>query len=303
MRSFKRASFYRPTLLSGWLLSSPGIVAVLVIAVYPVIVLLVLSLSDSTLGQPLKAWVGLTQYRRALSDPVFVAAVGKTLVFAFVTTSVQLVLGVLLALLLHAVGRGGWLLRTLILLPLMTPPIMLGIAWRLVLAPSGGLLNRWFQELGWINRPISFLASPTLAFPSIAVADTWQWTPFVALLTLAALQLLPKDATEAAALDGAGAWTSFWHILLPMLSPVLASIFVLRFIMAIKMFDLIYILTQGGPGFTTTVASYYIYRTAFQQFNVGYAAAMTVLFGLTVGLATLPLSRLRSLAQKIEGSP
>lgn len=285
----------------GWLLATPGLLAVAVVALYPLVALLALSASDSTLGQPFRAWVGLEQYRRAFEDSVFRAAVGKTVVFALAVTALEVGLGVLLAQLLQQVRRWGWLLRTLILLPLMTPPVMLALAWRLVLAPSGGLLNRWLQGIGWIDQPISFLGSPRLAFPSIAVADIWQWAPFVALLTFAALQLLPAEVDEAAALDGAGVWTRFWQITLPMLAPTLASAFLLRFIMAMKLFDLIYILTFGGPGFTTTVASFYIYRSAFQQFNVGYAAAMTILFGLTVGLVTLPVTRLRSLAQRLEG--
>jgi len=286
----------------GWALASPGLLAIVLVALYPLVALLLLSFSQSSLGQPFRDWVGLENFRRALQDDVFRAALAKTVVFALVITVLETVLGLLLALLLQQVRRGGWLLRTLVLLPLMTPPVMLALAWRLVLAPSGGLLNRWLQGAGFIERPISFLGSPQLAFPSIAIADIWQWTPFVALLTFAALQLLPPEVDEAARLDGAGSGTRLWSITLPMLAPVLASIFLLRFIMAMKLFDLVYVLTFGGPGFTTTVASFYIYRVAFQHFNVGYAAAMTVLLGLTVGLVTLPVSRLRSIAQRLEGA-
>ena len=190
--------------LVGWSLASPGLMAVGVIAIYPVVALVLFSVSQSTLGQPFRDWVGFENFRRAFQDAVFRSALVKTVLFASVLTVVEMVLGVLLALLLQQVRRGGWLLRTLVLLPLMTPPVMLALAWRLVLAPSGGLLNRWLQGAGLIDQPISFLGSPLLAFPSIAVADIWQWTPFVALLTFAALQLLPSEVEEAARLDGAG---------------------------------------------------------------------------------------------------
>lgn len=283
------------------LLAGPGFLATVIVALYPLVALIALSLSHSTLGQPLRAWAGLDNFWRALDDSIFRAAVLKTVVYAVVVTSVQVALGVAVALLLQQVTRGGGVLRTLLLLPVMTPPVMLAVAWRLVLAPSGGLLNRVLQGLGLSDEPISFLGSPRLAFPAIAVADVWQWTPFVALLTYAGLQLLPREVFEAAALDGAGVLQRFWHCTLPMLAPLLASVFLLRFIMATKLFDLVYVLTAGGPGFTTTVGSYYIYRVAFQQFNVGYAAALTILFGLVIGLVTLPVSRLRKVAQRLEG--
>lgn len=285
----------------GWLLAGPGIVGTVVIALYPLVVLVVLSLSQSSLGQPLRGWVGLDHFGRALADHVFRAALVKTVIYALVVTSLQLILGVAVALLLQQVTRGGALLRTLLLLPVMTPPVMLAVAWRLVLAPSGGLLNRMLQGLGLIEAPVTFLGSPRLAFPAIAIADVWQWMPFVALLTFAGLQLLPREVFEAASLDGAGVFQRFWHCTLPLLAPLLASLFLLRFIMATKLFDLVYVLTAGGPGFTTTVGSFYIYRVAFQQFNIGYAAALTILFGLVVGLTTLPVSRLRQVVQRLEG--
>jgi multiple sugar transport system permease protein len=137
------------------------------------------------------------------------------------------------------------------------------------------------------------LGSSTWAFPSIAIADAWQWTPFIVLLVFAELQVQPNDVREAATLDGASDWQTFRGITLPMLMPALVSIALIRIIMALKLFDLVYALTQGGPGFDTTVGSFHIYRLALEQFNVSYAAALTVLFGLFVSLVTLPVVLLR----------
>jgi multiple sugar transport system permease protein len=136
---------------------------------------------------------------------------------------------------------------------------------------------------------VSFLGSTRWALPAIGLADAWQWTPFVALLALATLQVLPDDALEAASLDGASAWTRFWSITFPMILPSVTAIFLIKLIISFKVFDLVFSLTSGGPGFDTNLASFQIYRVGLQQFNVGYAAAQTILFALLVGFVTLPI--------------
>ena len=185
--------------------------------------------------------------------------------------------------------RGGNVFRTLILLPLMTPPIMVATSWKLIFHPTGGLLNGVLQSLGLTDRPISFLGSSRWAFPAIAVADFWQWTPFVILLAYASLQTLPSEVQEAALVDGASGVRAFVSVTLPLLGPALAAIFLLRVILAFKVFDLVYSLTFGGPGFDTNIGTFQIFRMAFRQFDVGYAAAQTIVFGLLVGVVTLPI--------------
>jgi multiple sugar transport system permease protein len=182
----------------------------------------------------------------------------------------------------------------------MTPPVMVGIAWKLILAPAGGLLNGVLMNLGITDAPISFLGTAGLAWLSVGVADVWQWTPFIAILSFAAIASLPGDVFEAAAIDGASAWQTFRKILLPLLAPQLAAIFLLRLVIAFKIFDLIYVLTFGGPGFHTTTASFHIWRRALEQFDVGRAAAETLIFTLVVGLVTLPVVWLAKRATKAE---
>ena len=175
----------------------------------------------------------------------------------------------------------------------MTPPVMAAVVWRLLLAPVGGFVNAALLNLGFINEPVSFLGESPWAFLSIMVADTWQWTPFVVLLAYAALQTVPGEVHEAAQVDGASRWQAFRAITLPMILPALVAIEVLRLVVAFKLFDLVYVLTAGGPGFDTTTATFGIWRTALEEFDTGYGAAQTVAFGLLVSLVILPFTKLR----------
>lgn len=272
---------------------APLVIGLLAFAIYPLVYLLVLSASESMLGQPFQAWIGVDNYRAALNDQPFINSLLRSVGFAIPVTIVELVLGLAIAVLLQRSVRGGHIVRTLILLPLMTPPVMVAVAWKLILSPVGGLLNSVLMGLGLTSQPVSVLGSSTWAFPSIAIADAWQWTPFIVLLCFAALLAQPEEIRQAATIDGASEWQIFRDITLPMLIPALAAIALIRFIMALKLFDLVYALTQGGPGFDTTVGSFHIYRVALEQFDVGYAAALTVIFGLVVSLVTLPVVILR----------
>lgn len=291
--SRRRWSTIRSHGIAPALLVAPLVLGLFLFSVYPLIYLLVLSASKSLLGKPFQEWVGFENYRAAFVDQPFINSLLRSVGFAVPVTIVELVLGLAIAVLLQRSVRGGHIVRTLILLPLMTPPVMVAVAWKLILSPVGGLLNAALLALGLADKPVSVLGSSTWAFPSIAVADAWQWTPFIVLLVFAALQAQPADVRQAATIDGASEWQIFRDITLPMLVPALAAIALIRFIMALKLFDLVYALTQGGPGFDTTVASFHIYRLALEQFNVGSAAALTVLFGLFVSLVTLPVVWLR----------
>jgi multiple sugar transport system permease protein len=275
------------------LLVSPMVLGLLVFAVYPLIYLLILSSSESLLGKPFQAWIGLENYRAAFADQTFLASLIRSIAFALPVTVAELILGLAIAVLLQHTIRGGHIVRTLILLPLMTPPVMVAVAWKLILSPVGGLLNAALLGFGLSDKPVSVLGSATWAFPSIALADAWQWTPFIILLVFAALQAQPVELRQAAMIDGASEGQVFRDITLPLLIPAVVAIGLIRFITALKLFDLVYALTQGGPGFDTTVGSFHIYRVALEQFNVGYAAALTVLFGLFVSLVTLPIVILR----------
>lgn len=276
-------------------------VALLVTTVYPTIFLLALAATKSTLGKPFAKFVGFKNVVAAGTDPLFLASVAKSLAYGFLTSGIQLALGLAIALLFTSLLKAGRLLVSFILLPLMTPPVMVGIAWKLILAPAGGWLNGVLLDFGLISEPLSFLGTPALAWISIAVADFWQWTPFVVILCFAALSTLPEGVEEAATIDGATPLQRFRYVTLPLIAAPLASIFLLKLILSFKLFDLVYILTFGGPGFATTTAGFAIYRHAMSEFEVGKAAAETLIYAAAVGLVTLPVVKLHRRFEAREG--
>lgn len=271
---------------------APVAVALAVTTLYPTVFLLALAFSKSTLGKPFRGFVGIKHFATTLQDPIFLAAIGRSVAYALSTSLLQLAFGFLIALLFTSLLKAGRFLMSLVLLPLMTPPVMVGIAWKLIFAPAGGLLNGTLITYGVISEPISFLGHPALAWLAIAVADIWQWTPFIVILCFAALSTIPEGVQEAARVDGANGWQRFWHITLPLVAAPLSSIYLLKLILSFKLFDLVYVLTFGGPGFATTSAGFSIYRRAIEQFDVGRAAAETIVYGLVIGLATLPVVRI-----------
>ncbi|WP_331375212.1 carbohydrate ABC transporter permease [Sinorhizobium chiapasense] len=279
---------------------APVLLALAVTTLYPTVFLLALAVSKSTLGKPFRGFVGIKHFATTLQDPVFLSAIGKSIAYALSTSLLQLALGFLIALLFTSLLKAGRFLTSVVLLPLMTPPVMVGVAWKLILAPAGGLLNGTLISYGLISQPISFLGDPILAWLAIAVADLWQWTPFIVILCFAALSTIPDGVHEAALVDGANSWQRFWHITLPLVAAPLSSIYLLKLILSFKLFDLVYILTFGGPGFATTSAGFSIYRRAIEQFDVGRAAAETIVYGLVIGLATLPVVRLHQRFERRE---
>lgn len=279
---------------------APVVIALVLTTLYPFLFLVALSLSKSSLGKPFRAFAGLKNYVLALGDAEFLWSLVRTLTYAFLSSAVQVAAGLALALLLSTLLRGGRFLLSLFLLPLMTPPVMVGVAWKLILAPAGGLLNGSLLALGLIDEPVSFLGSPALAWASVAIADLWQWTPFVAILCFAALSSLPDGVEDAARLDGAGPVQRFRYVTLPLIAAPLASIFLIKLIFSFKLFDLVYVLTYGGPGFATTTTGFSIFRLAMQQFEVARAAAETLIFATLIGLVTLPVVRLNRALDKRE---
>ncbi|MFT3671175.1 carbohydrate ABC transporter permease [Aestuariivirga sp.] len=282
----RRANLLKLTHLA-WI--APITLATAVMLAYPTFYVLALSLTKSNLGRPFQAWRGLRNYLGALTDSGFLWSITRGILYALPSSVLQVAAGLALALLLHKLSTAGRKLLIVLLLPLMTPPVMAGIVWKLIFAPSGGLLNGVLLRDGWIDAPISILGDSTLAWAAILIADSWQWIPFVALMAYAALGSLSAEILEAARLDGANALQRFRYILLPALWPAIVSILLLKVVIAFKLFDAVYILTFGGPADSTSVPSFLIWRTGLEQFDVGRAAAQTMIFAIVVSVITLPL--------------
>lgn len=262
------------------------------VSIYPLVYLLMSSVSRSSLGVPFQEWVGGENFSAALSDPAFTGSIWRSLAVSVVGSAFQVGLGLVIALLLRQIVRGNAVVRTLILLPMLTPPVMAAVMWKLLLDPNGGLLNAALSRLGLIDEPLSLLGSPVWSTVMIVLADTWQWTPLAALLIFAGLLALPDEVYEAAQMEGASSRQIFWHITFPLIQPVMLSVFMIKLIMSFKLFDLVYILTAGGPGNSSMLSGYLIFRTALREFNVGLASAQTLLFVLVVTVVTLPIAML-----------
>ena len=251
----------------------------LALSIYPLLYSVSVSLQTDT---PEGAQWGLGNFQRLLSDNFFLTAMSHTFVYAAVALSCEFILGLSLALLLNSKIRGRGVFRATLLVPMMLPTVVVGVVWRLMLNPNFGAVNGTLKGVGINTESLTWTASPRMALMSVILVDVWQWTPFVFLVLLAGLQAIPQEPYEAALVDGSTPWQTFRYVTLPLLKPAILIALLLRTMDLLRVFDQIFILTEGGPGFATETISLYIYRTAFRFFDFGYAAAMSfVLLALT----------------------
>ncbi len=251
----------------------------LALSIYPLIHIIRLSFQVNSGGTAL--W-SPGNFARLFSDQFFLSALGHTAVFAFSALTLEFLLGLGLAVLLNRQLRGRGLFRAALLAPMMLPTVVAGVVWRLMLNPNFGAANGTLKGLGVNTEALTWTSSPGLAMLSIIAVDVWQWTPFIFLILLAGLQAIPQEPYEAALIDGSSPWQTFRHVTLPLLKPAILVALLLRTMDLLRVFDQVFILTEGGPGFATETLSLYIYRTAFRFSDFGYAAAMSfVLLVLT----------------------
>ncbi|MEN2981127.1 MAG: sugar ABC transporter permease [Thermus sp.] len=258
----------------------------LLFMVLPVLEALWLSLHREDLFGRGRAWVGLGNYLEALSRPEFWKSVGLTLKFALIVAPLELLLGLLAALLVYRAYPGVALFRTLFFLTTAVPTAVAAVAWGWFLHPVGGWANRALSALGFPPQP--WLTDPGLALPTLAVVTAWAGVGFTAILLTAGLQSIPEEVLEAATVDGAGPWTRFWRVILPLLSPTLFLVGLLVVLKSLTAFGPIHLLTRGGPAEGSMVWIYRVYQDAFFNFQVPLAAAEALLlFLVLLGLAGL----------------
>jgi len=262
----------------------PSVLLFLVLTLMPVANLLAMSFHDVTWQQGRAVWapVGSAHFVALTTDPLFRAGVLNTAIFAALAVMLQMMIGFALALLTSRVFHGRVVYRTIFVLPILIPGIVIGAMWKLMYNFDFGIINQATALLGL--PPRDFLGERSLALASVIVVDIWHWTPFCFLLLLAGLESLPRDVFEAARIDGASWWTEIRHITLPLMLPTIAVTLIFRTIVALKVFDEVFLLTGGGPGTATEVISFSIYRRFFTEDRVGYGSAMSVvtLFGLAL---------------------
>ncbi len=251
----------------------PAFIALLVVLIYPLGYALWLSFHQWTLrtfrqGVP---FVGFQNYLDLFSNPDFLNSLKITFTFVFLAISIEFVLGMGLALLLNHDLKGKNFYRAMILLPMMCTNVVIGLTWRLLLNYQYGLVNYYMGRIGL--PPVEWLSNPRVAMTSVVIVDVWNTTSFVALMLLAGLQSLPDEPFEAAKIDGASGPQTFFYLTLPLLRPFILVALLWRFIDTFRIFDVIYLLTAGGPARVTETVSIYVYRYGFQSFNLGIAAA------------------------------
>src|SRR6476659_9670383 len=277
-RRFFNAQNKRELLLPALFLA-PALAVLLSLSIYPLIYSVTISLQQETTAGV--TW-GVANFTRLLSDNFFWTAMAHTFVYAAAALACEFLLGLGLALLLNNQIRGRGFFRASLLVPMMLPTVVVGVVWRLMLNPNFGAVNGTLKQFGIDTENLTWTASPKLALLSVIAVDVWQWTPFVFLVLLAGLQAIPQEPYEAALIDGSSRWQTFRFVTLPLLKPAILIALLLRTMDLLRVFDQIFILTEGGPGFATETASLYIYRTAFRFSNFGYAAAMSfVLLAIT----------------------
>lgn len=254
--------------------------------VFPWVFTLYMSLHEYKLGGG-QAFAGIANYEKLVSDERFLLSILRTLYFTALAVVIPMVVGLLAALAFHRRFPLRGLARTVFILPMMATPVAVALVWTMMFHPQLGVLNWLLQQVG---LPLSmWVYAPDTVIPTLVMVEVWHWTPLVMLILLGGLASLPVDPYEAAKIDGANAWQAFRHITLPLLAPFLVVALIIRTIDALKAFDTIYVITQGGPGTASETINIFLYLQAFAYYNLGYASAVVVVFFAIIILLAMVL--------------
>ena len=267
---------------TGFLWVAPALFMLLAVIIYPMIYGIYLSFVDKNLGQQEAPFIGLENFRFVFQDDLFRNSVSKTLIYVTASVSLTFLFGLGLALLMQKITWGRSIFHLILISPMAIAPLVVGLTWRWIYNPLFGLLN---PILIFFHLPQQApLGSPDSAMEAVLVVDIWQWSSLAFLILYAGIASLPREPYEAADLDGAGPWMKFWRITLPMLTPVVLVVLVLRTTDAFRTFDLVSVMTAGGPALSTELMSLYIYRVSFKFFQMGRGAAAGQIMLLGAGL-------------------
>jgi ABC-type sugar transport system permease subunit len=271
----------RREILVGLMLVSPALLVILGITLQPILTTFYLSFFEASLGIGVtNVFRGLGNYIDLVTDPDFWVTIQRTLYFTVVSVGLELVLGLAIAQLIHAHPPGWRFLRTSLIIPWAVPTIVNGTMWRWIYNADYGAMNGLLSQLGLIQKYIPWLTYPRAAMNLVILADIWHSVPFIALILQAALATLPPELDEAAAVDGANAWKRFWFVRLPLLRSAILVALVIRTVEAFRVFDIIYVITNGGPAFGTVTISFLTYLETFSFGHVGRGAALSFLISL-----------------------
>ncbi|MBW9064675.1 sugar ABC transporter permease [Rhizobium herbae] len=269
-----------------WVLMAPTLIILFAIGIYPFLYSLYIAGHNVILSKPYipQHFVGLYQYQAVVQDPEFWHALRKTLLFTVQAVFIEFWLGLGLALLFQRQLQGVAFMRLFILIPMILPPLVTALVWRYMFYPGAGLMTYY---VGAVTRAlglgeIPFLSDPVIAFQTLVFVDVWEWTPFMFLMLSAGLASIPRQPYEAAEIDGAGSWRVFWTITMPLLRPAILIAVIIRTMDAFRTYELIVIMTRGGPGNATTTLNVFLTKTGLEFFDASKAAALSLIMMMII---------------------
>ena len=277
-----------------WPFLTPALVVVLSGIVFPWVFTIWMSTQEFTLGQE-RHFVGGANYARLWGDPRFWESLVHTLWYTLLSVVLPLFLGTLAALVFDSKFPLRGFLRGIFVMPMMATPVAIALVWTMMFHPQLGVLNYLLSLVGIPAQ--EWIFNPNTVIPSLVAVETWQWTPLVMLIVLGGLASMPREPFESAEIDGANAWQQFRYLTLPMIAPFIMVAAIIRSIDALKSFDIIYAMTQGGPGTASETINIYLYNTAFAYYDIGYSSAMAIVFFVIIVAMSLALLMLRQRMQ------
>ncbi|ASS58590.1 carbohydrate ABC transporter permease (plasmid) [Rhizobium leguminosarum] len=273
-----------------WPFVIPALIVIAAVIVFPWVFTVWMSVNSWTLGQS-QVFAGLDNYARLATDMRFWESLWHTVLYTTLSVVVPLFLGTLAALIFDAQFPLRGLIRGIFVMPMMATPVAIALVWTMMFHPQLGVLNYLlsFIDIG----PQEWIYNQSSVIPSLVLVETWQWTPLIMLIVLGGLAAVPREPYESAEIDGANVWQKFRYLTLPMIAPFLMIAVIIRSIDAVKSFDIIYAMTQGGPGTASETINIYLYNTAFAYYDIGYGSAMAVVFFILIVLLSFVLMMLR----------
>lgn len=277
-----------------WPFVVPALIVVLAVIIFPWVFTIWMSANEWTLGQE-RRFVGWANYARLWGDPRFWDSLVNTLSYTVLSVIAPLLLGVLSALVFDAKFPLRGFLRGIFVLPMMATPVAIALVWTMMFHPQLGVLNYLLSLVGIPAQ--EWIFNPDTVIPSLVAVETWQWTPLIMLIVLGGLASMPREPFESAEIDGANAWQQFRYLTLPMIAPFIMVATIIRTIDALKSFDIIYAMTQGGPGTASETINIYLYNSAFAYYDIGYSSAMVIVFFVLIVTLSFVLLMLRQRMQ------
>ncbi len=276
---------------------APAVVTLFLIVIIPIVFNLYLAFTKWTIGLGQPRFIGLGNFIELLSDERVLNGVKVMIYFSGLSLSLEIVLGLLIAVYFNRQFKGSEVVQAIYILPFAATPVAVALIWRIMLNPEIGVLNYLLQSVGLPGS--LWVSSPKTVIPALVMVDVWKWTPMITLIVLAGLKSLPHEPYEAAQIDGASALQIFWYITLPLIRPVLIAAMMLRSLDNLKEFDMLYTITQGGPGIASETLYLYSYNVGFSFFKAGYGSALMVVVFLIVLVFNVVMNRLRLSTQDL----